>query len=298
MEEIKNCPVCANSDFSIFLSGKDHFLSGENFSILKCNHCDFRFTNPRPDETEMHRFYDSPDYIAHDAGKRTLLLRIYKLVRELSLRRKYSIVNKYCNGKVLLDIGCGTGEFLDYCRKMNFITIGIEPNDKARNFAVSDLGLTIFDESHLDEFFPGTFDVITMWHVLEHVHKLNERLQQIQELLKPDGTLVIALPDSDSWDAKNYKEFWAAYDLPRHLYHFTPDSFINIMRKNGFGLVQIIPLKFDAFYISLLSEKYLTGKLKYISALINGIRSNIYGRKNKNNYSSLIYICKIAQDSK
>ena len=298
MEEIKNCPVCANSDFSIFLSGKDHFLSGEKFSILKCNHCDFRFTNPRPDETEMHRFYNSPDYIAHDAGKRTLLQIIYKTVREFSLKRKYSIVNKYCNGKVLLDIGCGTGEFLDYCRKMNFITIGIEPNDKARNFAVTDLGLTIFDESHLDEFFPGTFDVITMWHVLEHVHKLSERLQQIQELLKPDGTLVIALPDSDSWDAKNYKEFWAAYDLPRHLYHFTPDSFKNIMRKNGFGLVQIIPLKFDAFYISLLSEKYLTGKLKYISALINGIRSNIYGRKNKNNYSSLIYICKIAQDTK
>jgi len=298
MEEIKNCPVCANSDFSIFLSGKDHFLSEENFSILKCNHCDFRFTNPRPDETEMHRFYDSPDYIAHDAGKRTLLQIIYKTVRVFSLKRKYSIVNKYCNGKVLLDIGCGTGEFLYYCRKMNFITVGIEPNDKARNFAVTDLGLTILDESHLDEFFPGTFDVITMWHVLEHVHKLSERLQQIQELLKPDGTLVIALPDSDSWDAKNYKEFWAAYDLPRHLYHFTPDSFKNIMRKNGFGLVQIIPLKFDAFYISLLSEKYLTGKLKYISALINGIRSNIYGRKNKNNYSSLIYICKIAQDTK
>lgn len=298
MEEIKNCPICANTNFSTFLSGKDHFLSGEEFTILKCDNCDFRFTNPRPDETAMNRYYNSSDYIAHGARKRTLLQTIYKTVRKFTIRNKYSIVNKYSKGKVLMDIGCGTGEFLNYCRKMNFVTTGIEPNDKARNFAIYELGLTIFDDSQLDEFFPATFNVITMWHVLEHVHKLNERLHLIHELLKPDGTLIIAVPDSDSWDAKKYKAFWAAYDLPRHLYHFTPESFKNLTQKNGFGVEQIIPLKLDAFYISLLSEKYLSGKQKYISALVNGIRSNIYGRKNKNNYSSLIYICKIAQDSK
>jgi SAM-dependent methyltransferase len=298
MEEIKNCPICANPDFSIFLCGKDNFLSGEEFTILKCDNCDFRFTNPRPDETEMNRYYDSPDYIAHNARRRTLLMTIYKSVRKFSIRNKYSIINKFSTGKVLMDIGCGTGEFLNYCRKMNFVTIGIEPNEKARNFAIYDLGLTIFNERQLDEFFPATFDVITMWHVLEHVHKLNERLQLIHELITPDGTLIIAVPDSDSWDARKYKEFWAAYDLPRHLYHFTPDSLKHLLRKNGFGVETIIPLKIDAFYISLLSEKYLWGKQNYISALLNGIRSNIYGGKNKNNYSSLIYICKTAQDLK
>ena len=297
MERIISCPVCENKNFKAFLNGKDHFLTGEEFTIVECSFCRFRFTNPRPDENEIPRYYDSPDYIAHDAGKHNLIQTIYKIIRKVTIRNKYSIVKKYSNGKVLLDIGCGTGEFLDYCLKMNFDTTGIEPNEKARRFAIEELGLTIFDESKLDDFFPATFDVITMWHVLEHVHKLNERMQRINQLLKPNGTLIIAVPDSDSWDAGKYKDFWAAYDLPRHLYHFTQDSFKKLANKNGFSIDAIIPLKFDSFYISLLSEKYLSGKQNYFNAFASGIRSNIYGRKNENNYSSLIYICKIVQDS-
>jgi predicted SAM-dependent methyltransferase len=137
-----------------------------------------------------------------------------------------------------------------------------------------------------------------MWHVLEHIHALNERMKRINQLLKPDGTLIIAVPDSASWDAGKYKDFWAAYDLPRHLYHFTQDTMKKLALKNGFSVETIIPLKFDAFYISLLSEKYFSGKQNYFRAFIQGMRSNIYGRKNENNYSSLIYICKIAQELK
>jgi len=298
MEIIKHCPVCEKQDFKEFLKGKDHFLTGEEFTIAVCIDCGFRFTNPRPDEKEILRYYDSPDYIAHDSGKRTLMQSIYTTIRKISLRNKYTIVKKYSNGKALLDIGCGTGEFLNYCRKMNFSTTGIEPNEKARNFAGEEFGLTIFDETGLNNFSPAAFDVITMWHVLEHVHKLNERIQRIYQLLKPGGTLIIAVPDSDSWDAVKYKNFWAAYDLPRHLYHFTQDSLKKLVNKNGFSVTTIIPLKFDAFYISLLSEKYISGRQNYLHGFINGIRSNNYGSKNENNYSSLIYICKIDQEGK
>jgi predicted SAM-dependent methyltransferase len=156
----------------------------------------------------------------------------------------------------------------------------------------------VFEESKLDDFSPAAFDVITMWHVLEHVHKVNERMQLINHLLKPGGTLIIAVPDCNSWDAVKYKNSWAAYDLPRHLYHFTQASLEKLANKYGFNVVAIIPLKFDAFYISLLSEKYLSGKQNYFKAITNGILSNRYGRKNKNNYSSLVYICKTVMGPK
>jgi 2-polyprenyl-3-methyl-5-hydroxy-6-metoxy-1,4-benzoquinol methylase len=295
MEIINCCPVCENNNLTTFLKGKDHFLTGEEFTIIECIDCGFRFTTPRPDEKEISRYYDSPDYIAHDARKRDLIQSIYKTIRKFTVRNKYTIVKKHSNGKALMDIGCGTGEFLNYCQKNNFDTTGIEPNEKAKKFATESFGLTVFDESILHGFSPSTFDVVTLWHVLEHVHKLPERIQQINRLLKPDGTLIIAVPNSDSWDAAKYKEFWAAYDLPRHLYHFTQDSMKKLANKNNFTVDTIIPLKFDAFYISLLSEKYSTGKQNYFNAFIKGIRSNIYGANNENNYSSLIYICKIAQ---
>ena len=298
MEIIKRCPVCEKNNFTEFLKGKDHFLTREEFTIVECSDCGFRFTNPRPDEKEIVRYYDSTDYIAHDAGKQNLIQTIYKTIRKFTIKKKYSIVRKNSNGNALMDIGCGTGEFLNYCRRMNFDTTGVEPNEKARKFASEEFGLTIFNESKLNEFSPATFDVITMWHVLEHVHALNERMTRINQLLKPGGTLIIAVPDSDSWDAVNYKDFWAAYDLPRHLYHFTQSSLNRLATKNGFSVEKIIPLKFDAFYISLLSEKYFSGKQNYFHAFIRGIRSNLYGRKNENNYSSLIYICKIALELK
>jgi SAM-dependent methyltransferase len=298
MENLNTCPVCGNKNFKNFLSGKDHFLTGEEFSIVQCNNCGFRYTNPRPDEKEMPLYYDSEEYISHDSKKRSTLQTFYTVIRKFTIRTKFRIIKKYSNGSSLLDIGCGTGNFLNYCRKMKFETTGIEPNDKARKFAIENLSLNVYDESHLDKFHPVTFNVITMWHVLEHVHQLNERLKNIHTLLKPGGTLIIAVPDSDSWDAIEYKSFWAAYDLPRHLYHFTSVSMRNLTTKNGFRIEKTIPMLFDAFYISLLSEKYRSGQQNFFKAFYHGILSNLSGIKNKNNYSSLIYICKIAQESK
>jgi 2-polyprenyl-3-methyl-5-hydroxy-6-metoxy-1,4-benzoquinol methylase len=298
MEKLDHCPVCGKTSFKEFLNGKDFFLTGQPFTVVECTACGFRFTNPRPDEGEIRPYYESPDYIAHKADKGTLIEAIYKVVRKFALRNKYRIVKSSSSGNKILDIGCGTGEFLHFCKQKGLITTGIEPNLQARNFATGQYGLNVYDETYLKKIPSASFDIITLWHVLEHVHQLKEYLQQILFLLKRDGTLIIALPNSESWDAKTYEQFWAAYDLPRHLYHFTPETLKMLVEKTGFSLSETAPLKIDSFYISLLSEKYKTGSQNFMGALINGLRSNHFAKRHKNNYSSLIYICKIAEESK
>jgi SAM-dependent methyltransferase len=291
METLKTCPVCNNSSFREFLSGRDYFLTMEEFTIAECTFCGFRFTNPRPEEDRIHPYYDSPAYIAHDASAFSPTQLLYTTARKIALRGKFSLVKKYSPGKNILDIGCGTGEFLHYCKKKGFSVTGIEPNQKARKYSLETLSVNVLDTPGLRSFPERSFDVITMWHVIEHVHDLRERMDRVKRLLKPEGVLIIAIPNSNSWDAKYYKSAWAAFDLPRHLYHFTPSSFNNLALNSGFILEQIHPLKFDSYYISLLSEKYLTGKKNFIRAFFNGMRSNIHARKEKN-YSSLIYICR------
>jgi len=249
MEELVNCPVCNGQRFINFLICTDHFLSGEDFTIVQCTACGLRFTNPRPDKSSILRYYESEEYISHDTKKNTLLNKIYKLARNYAVRKKFNIVKNFASGLSLLDIGCGTGEFIYYCKKNNFLPTGIEPNFKARNSAIENYSLDIYDENHLHSLAPATFDVITMWHALEHVHELRSRLEKIRSLLKPEGVLCIAVPNCSSWDAEKFKEFWAAYDLPRHLYHFTPTSMNETFSKNDFRIQKIIPMKLDAYYI-------------------------------------------------
>jgi 2-polyprenyl-3-methyl-5-hydroxy-6-metoxy-1,4-benzoquinol methylase len=216
----------------------------------------------------------------------------------LAIRRKFLLVKKHSYGKDLLDIGCGTGEFIAYCAKNGYSTTGVEPNENARKYAVDALHQKVQPESFFDDIHPETFDIVTLWHVLEHIHDLHNRMEKIAALLKPAGTLIIALPNSNSPDALNYQGFWAAYDLPRHLYHFTPDSFRILAGKHGFSIKEIHPLKFDAYYISLMSEKYKYGSENYFRALINGIKSNRIANKDEKNYSSLIYILKHTKELK
>jgi SAM-dependent methyltransferase len=290
MENLSSCPVCGKPDFTRFLDGRDYFLSQETYTIVSCNHCGMKFLNPRPDANEIVKYYFSPDYVSHDAGKKSTLNFVYRRVRRFTIKGKYQLVKKHSAGKALLDIGCGTGEFIHYCRKKGYDVKGIEPGEKPGTFARSVHKLDVNDESFLDGLTHPAYDTVTMWHVLEHVHQLNERMKKIGEILKPDGTVIIAVPNSDSWDADHYREFWAAYDLPRHLYHFSQDS-MNLLAKNhGFRMDKIIPMKLDAFYICLLSEKYLKGEKNYFLAILNGIRSNNFARKNHDNYSSLIFI--------
>jgi len=291
MEILKNCPVCGSQTFDLFLSGKDYFLTGESFNIVKCRECGFRFTNPRPQANALGRYYESPEYISHSDSKKGLFASVYQQMRKYTLFQKYTLITKLQQKGEILDIGCATGQFLNYMAKHGWKCTGIEPDEKTRSHAISEYGLQVFAEGQLDLFEKSSFDVITMWHVLEHVSDLNARLMQLNKLLKPLGSLLVAVPNCDAYDAKKYGKFWAGYDLPRHLYHFTKSDVKLLMEKHGFTIVNILPMKFDAFYVSLLSEKYKSGKMRWIPAIWNGFWSNLKS-KGENGHSSLIYVIK------
>jgi 2-polyprenyl-3-methyl-5-hydroxy-6-metoxy-1,4-benzoquinol methylase len=213
-------------------------------------------------------------------------------VRRFTLGRKLALISRYQPKGEILDIGCATGQFLNYMSMHGWKATGIEPDEKTRSRAISEYGLKVFPEEQLNVFQKSCFDVITMWHVLEHVSELNARMEQLAKLMKPQGTLFIAVPNCNAYDAKKYKEFWAGYDLPRHLYHFTKEDIKLLMEKHGFTIANTLPMRFDAFYVSLLSEKYKSGKMRWLPALWNGFWSNMKAGQ-KNGYSSLIYVIKM-----
>lgn len=291
MEELIQCPVCGSQELGPFLSTRDFFLSGEEFAISKCGKCGFRFTNPRPEANELGRYYQSTDYISHSDARKGLFASVYQLVRKYTLSRKYALLRKYHQQGKILDIGCATGQFLHYMESRGWEAAGIEPDEKTRNRAISEFGLKVFPEEQLDVFEKSSFDVISMWHVLEHVSALDQRMDQLKRLLKPGGTLVIALPNCDAHDALKYGKFWAGYDVPRHLYHFTCKDVESLFGKYGFKMIRVLPMRFDAFYVSLLSEKYKSGKMRWLPALWNGFWSNMRAGQ-KNGFSSHIYLLK------
>jgi predicted TPR repeat methyltransferase len=209
------------------------------------------------------------------------------------IRAKIRILLKYKTFGNILDIGCGTGEFLNEIEKSNFSATGIEPNTLARNFAISKYNLNVLDENEIDHLAGSNYNIITLWHVLEHVYDINFRIIQIRKLLAEEGILVIAVPNFDSWDAQHYQKYWAAYDLPRHLYHFNQQSINRLFQKHGFSLMKIRPMIFDSFYISIVSEKYKNSKSSFFKGILIGLFSNIWAFMNQKNYSSLIYIFKL-----
>ena len=290
MELLEKCPVCLKSDSEIHIKLKDHFLTKESFNIVKCNSCGFLYTNPRPEENEILKYYKSAEYLSHSKQKVSITSIVYNLVKNYSLKAKHKTIIKYKAKGSILDVGCATGEFLNYLQSKGWHTTGIEPTPEPREFAKQQFNLNVLDTSDFERLSTDYFDVVTMWHVLEHIHRIDYQLDQVLRVIKPDGTLLIALPNHLSWDAERYKEHWAAYDVPRHLYHFSPATFKKLITRLNLIVDDIIPMKFDSFYVSLLSEQYQESGSKYLNAVFNGLRSNSHAKKSSGNYSSLIYI--------
>lgn len=269
-----------------FLEVKDYNVSQEVFSLYYNHAYDLLLTDPFPPKELLGRYYQSENYISHTDGKRNLFERLYQSVKKIALRKKVDLLFKQNNTVgTLLDFGCGTGDFLVEAKKRGWRTTGFEPSEKASQLA-SKKGIAMVSE--LSELPDHSFDVITLWHVLEHVSNLEEQIVALDRLLKPSGKLIIAVPNYKSYDAMYYKEHWAAFDVPRHLWHFSQKSVALIFSTFNFQVDELQPMLFDSFYVSLLSEEYKTGKKNWIKAFLVGLRSNVEAR-NSMEYSSLIY---------
>lgn len=271
---------------------RDHSVSQEYFDLIKNSKYDYLETVPKPSPDKLPDYYKSEDYISHTSSRRNLFENVYHLVRNFSLNRKLKLINSFSSDeKNILDIGCGTGDFLEVAKANDWHVFGIEPNEQARSIANKKTENTIFNVDKLLEFNNSSFDVITLWHVLEHLPNLEEQIRIVKKLLKPKGTLIIAVPNYKSYDAQYYKEFWAAYDVPRHLWHFNKESISRLFKDTSMKVVKTKPMFFDAFYVSLLSEKYKTGKMNFFNGFWIGLLSNLKSLSTREP-SSVIYIIK------
>lgn len=272
-----------------FLTVKDHSVSKEIFDLYYDENLDMLITSPQPDFENLGRYYESEDYISHTDNKRSVFEKAYHFVKSIALKNKLNLINSEQSQKgKILDIGAGTGDFLLTAKNDGWNVIGVEPSERAKNIA-KQKGISFVEE--ISELENNSFEVITMWHVLEHVPNLELQIQELKRLLKPTGTLIVAVPNFKSFDAKHYGEFWAAFDVPIHFWHFSKKAIKSLFEKVDMKLEKVLPMKFDSFYVSLLSEKYKTGKMNFIKAFFIGLKSNLKASSTKE-YSSHIYVLK------
>ncbi|HEY4628290.1 MAG TPA: class I SAM-dependent methyltransferase [Flavobacterium sp.] len=272
-----------------FLTVKDYSVSKETFDLYHDEELDMLITTPQPSLDSLGKYYESVDYISHTDSKRSLFEKAYHFVKSIALKNKLDLINSLQPDKgMILDIGAGTGDFLSVANQNGWQTIGVEPSDKAKAIA-KNKGVSFVEKTA--ELENQSFDVISMWHVLEHVPNLDDQIKELKRLLKPNGTLIIAVPNFKSFDAKHYGKFWAAYDVPIHFWHFSKTAIQALFQREKMKLVKVVPMKFDSFYVALLSEKYKTGKMNFIKAFFVGLQSNWKAKKNLE-YSSHIYIIK------
>jgi 2-polyprenyl-3-methyl-5-hydroxy-6-metoxy-1,4-benzoquinol methylase len=286
MNTIRNCPVCEETYFKDFLEIKDHMITQEKFKIVECDACGFHFTNPIPESDKIGEYYKSEKYISHSSNKKGLINFLYNTVRSITLKEKVKWVRNITEGKCLLDIGSGTGHFLKAANDNGFNGIGLEPDADARDFAHKNNHVRSSSQEELHNIEAKSFDVVTMWHVLEHVYDLRKDLKRIEEILNSNGKLFIAVPNMNSYDARFYKKNWASYDVPRHLYHFKQNDISRLLLDFGFDLKKVIPMRYDAYYISMLSEKYKNRFILFgvFRGLISNMKAKKYG------YSSQVYV--------
>jgi 2-polyprenyl-3-methyl-5-hydroxy-6-metoxy-1,4-benzoquinol methylase len=288
----KSCPSCKGNTIREVLCAEDFTVSHEIFGIWECGDCSLRFTQLVPDLESSGSYYKASAYISHTDTREGLVNKIYHQVRKITLKQKRRMVEnstRVSQGS-LLDIGAGTGAFAASMKAAGWQVKGIEPDAEARAKARDRYGLELLDPGELSGLQEQSFDAITLWHVLEHVHDLHGYLGRIYSLLRPGGRLLVAVPNYTSLDAGHYGKYWAAYDVPRHLYHFSPLSVRRLFKSHGLNIVSKKPMWYDSFYISLLSEKYRNGKGNMVRAVWTGLRSNFSALINRDRCSSLVYI--------
>lgn len=300
MEELNQCPGCNKElvisniagDCRVAIVAKDTLVSGKQFKIERCGSCGLLFTNPRPGPAEISDYYKSEAYISHTENKRSLKDRIYLSVQKYTLGRKVALLKKHTkqNKGRLLDYGCGAGGFLNKATLSGYNTVGYEPDEKARKNA-EDKGLNAKNKrSEVIGNDTEKYDIITLWHVLEHLHDFPSILNDFYTNLNSKGLLIIAVPIANSADAVYYGNDWAAWDLPRHLFHFTPDSLIRCCEEAGYELKKKKGMPFDSYYVSWLSEQNRGNKLAALNAFLIGSWSNLRALIGKTPWSSETFV--------
>jgi 2-polyprenyl-3-methyl-5-hydroxy-6-metoxy-1,4-benzoquinol methylase len=288
LNKIDNCPLCGHVEFETALQTKDHMITQQSFTIVSCKSCGFWFTNPIPKENEIGEYYKHETYVSHSSSSKGFINGLYKKVRNKTLKEKLALVRSLVYNGTVIDYGCGTGHFLSVLNNAGYKALGFEPDEEARKFTKENLNLNTKPLEKLNEIDENTIDLISLWHVLEHVYHLKRDLKTIVSKIKPEGYLIIAVPNRESYDAKIYGEYWAAYDVPRHLYHFTQENMRTLAKENNLTLEKTLPMLYDSFYVSMLSEKYKKGSI--LKAFYNGLKSNLKAKEG--GYSSQIYIFK------
>lgn len=286
MNIVLTCPICDSKSFKHAFTLQDYSISKEEFKLVQCTTCRFLLTNPRPADEDLPKYYESEDYISHSGTKKGLINSLYHRFQKINLRLKFNSFSKYVPRGTWMDYGAGNGAFLEFLKSKNISCEGFEPDESARKMGAQK-GIKIQNATEYKES-SQEYASITMWHVLEHIPDLNNIIQKHKSNLIEGGILTIAVPNHDSHDANYYKNFWAAYDVPRHLWHFTEKDISALMRKNGFDHIKTKPMIFDSYYVSMLSEKYKGGNI--FRGALTGAISNLIARTSNRPFSSQIYI--------
>jgi len=283
------CPWCDSDKAQINLWLKDEFLTKEDFHICECLNCGLLYTMPRPDKDHIGAYYKSEDYYSHKENTKGFVPKLYERIKKNNLKNKYQLATKGLSVGKMLEIGCGVGDFLHTAEEHGWECIGVEPSEEAKAIATKRTKASILSSEELESLADEQFDLITMWHVLEHVDDLRWEMDQLQRLIKPHGRIVIAVPNYKSYDGQYYKEHWAAYDVPRHLNHFNRTVLTKMFKTKGLELKKMDKLKWDAYYISYMSEQYRIHSLPLVRGAFRGLISNSKARKS-GEWSSLVYI--------
>ena len=254
LETLQGCPSCASKRKARAIDCRDYTFSKTTFTIDECADCGLLYTNPRPSESAIGIYYNNPEYVSHTDTQKGLLFLLYRKVKQYTLRQKRKYVERLTEDHSILDYGSGSGDFCTELSANGWQVIAFEPDAAARQLLKAKAKtVTVVEQLNLIP--DKSVSIITLWHVLEHVHQLDKTLAHFKRILKPNGKLLIAVPKHNSFDAEHYRENWAAYDVPRHLYHFDCDSMDKLMSDRQFKLRGLKPMWFDSFYVSLLSEK-------------------------------------------
>ena len=298
-QDFEPCPLCGASEQIPYANCTDFTVSKESFTLMRCQSCGVVYTLDPPSEEQMCRYDKLNLKLKLGDSPTGLTSRLYYHVRSRMLRKKARIVESqaYRTSGSLLNYGAKTGFFSHKMERRGWKVTSVEKYHEERLFSLEMFHHRMIDVPDMALLQAGTFDVITMWHVFEHSHHPNELLDRFYELLRPGGILVMACPNIRSTDAMHYGPYWAAYDVPRHLWHFNPNSITGLAYRHGFTLMHHEKMPYDRFYISILSERHLRHRMAFLRGMLQGLRSWRISITKRGRSSSLVYVFRKRQET-